>query len=787
MTTTIPPHTQHPTPPQAPPPGQRRSPATERAVAYTTSAAPIAAGVLAPLLNTDAQTALDLAYLATAGALTANMMDALPAQLLDHLPGGDIIDAHKLPLFISTVTTGVALGMGTFSGPAGTDALLAGATQIASSPVTGIVSLAWWATVALVPFQLRRLLRRRPKTTPTATAPARAGLPHMPPPPVTDAQKIARRWYDYISNHANGSHKGQTLIVHAATATRWTGTITAAAPGASVTVPTDTISSLYGIPTTWITLTDGAHAGERHITANLTPPPDLDTTTLAGAWKKWAARSGGVMAGTHLEQAQPDPNTGGEVAYVVANDDTDALPTPNMRDLVGALRTNHLLLSYEPTPDPRTAVVRLMKENPLRSGIPFPGPEALLPSKGGYFRIGGAVSGRPLRAQLLDPKLGARHLFVSGVTGSGKGGVLQLIALAAHLAGAVIIYADPKGSSNPAIEKMAAYTGLGEDGAMGALLLAEALVNHRIDLTGQLKQKNFDPEHMPHVVFIGDEISTLLGEKAKHRARATRAVAHIAKKGRSLGVSEVLANQLLQLAEIGGDSAIRDNIVGSGGSIMLRSDSSQRHLIDLPPGMESVNPADIPATWTGDGTPALIYTDDVHIQDPESTFGLGYFMTTDGICAMGRTYDLEDASPYIREDRITIPFDWAAWDDREELVARLMAEGSDGEDDYDDFSGSQQTSILAGIDLGPKKPASADDKILTALGDLADPAGIDINYVHKDTISRLAGVEGSTLDNTLSRLTKQRKIHRQRENGKEVRGMYGLGPTPALEQEDDDA
>jgi hypothetical protein len=759
-----------------------RSAATESAIATATTLAPVAVGVLAPFLDGGATALLTGTYLAGAALTITNAMDRIPQDLAAQLPAPDILAAHKLPLFASTLTTGLALAMGSLSGPAGADALMAGLANIPAAPVPGIVSLAWWLGVAAVPLKLRRVLRRpRPRAPRAAnTVPPKPG---QPPTPTTVEQKIAHRWYQVISNQDTGTHKRQDITITAVTDTSWSGTITAPA-GNSVTVTKDTVSSAYR--TEWVTIQPGAHAGERHVTVNYQPPADLDTTTLAGAWKKWAARSGGVMAGTHLEEAQPDPNTGGEVARVVADPDTDALPTPNMRDLVGALRTNHLLLSYEPSTNPRTAVIRLMKENPLRSGTPFPGPEALLPTKGGYFRIGRAVSGRPVRAQLLDPKLGARHLIVSGVTGSGKGGVLQLIALAAHLAGAVIIYADPKGSSNPAIEKMAAYTGLGEDGAMGALLLTEALVDHRIDLTGQLKQKNFDPAHMPHVVFIGDEISTLLGEKAKYRDRAKTAVAHIAKKGRSLGVSEVLANQLLQLAEIGGDSAIRDNIVGSGGSIMLRSDSSQRHLIDLPPGMESVNPGDIPRTWTGDDTDTLVYTDDVHIQDPESTFGLGYFMTTDGICAMGRTYDLEDASAYIHTDRITEPFDWPDWADRHDLVAALMAEGADDEDGYSDAS-PMQTSILAGIDLGPKKPASADDKILKALSDLADPAGIDTNYVHKDTISQLAGVKDSTLDNALSRLFKAGKIHRQPKDGtKDVRGYYALGPTPALEQEDDE-
>lgn len=745
-------------------PTTARPASTERAIAYATSAAPVAAGILAPFLNTDAATVIDLAALASGALATANILDAIPDRLYHQLPAGDILNAHRLPNFVSHLTTAIALGMGTLAGTDGTDALMAGFLQTATHPIPGIVSLGWWTAVTLVPYQLRRVFRRPRRAAPPGPHPAK---PTTAPLPQTPEQLILHAWGQHISNPDTGAHRGQILRLRTLSAYRWQGTITAPI-GQSVTVTKQAVSSVYRVPTEWITIKEGSHSGEATITVNLQPPADIDTRTLAGAWKKWASRTSGVMAGTHLEEVQPDPHTGGEVAYVIANDDTDALPTPNMRDLVGALRTSHILLSYEPSTDPRVATIRLMKENPLRGGIRFPGPEALLPSPGGYFRIGAAVSGRPLRAQLLDPKLGARHLYVTGVTGSGKGGVLQLIALAAHLAGAVIIYADPKGSSNPAIERMAAYTGLGEDGAMGALLLTEALVNHRIDLTGQLKQKNCDPNVTPHVVFILDEAATLLGEKAKHRKRATQAVAQIAKKGRSLGVSEVLANQLLQLAEIGGDSAIRDNIVGSGGVIMLRADSSQRHLIDLPPGLEDVNPADIPATWTGDGKAPLVYTDDIHIQDPESTFGLGYYMTTDRVRAMGRTYDLEDATPYVNENNIAEPFDWPAWENRHDLVASLMAE------DEDTGLDASSSTLFPSIEAAPKKPTSAKEKILAVLDEFTDPLAIDPVYIHKDDIGRKAGVEGQTLANTLSQLVKTEQIHR----GPEA-GTYGLGPAPA--------
>lgn len=749
-----------------------RPAATERAIAYATITAPIAVGISAPFLDGSAAILGGIAYGGTAGFLAANYMNRLPDNLLHQLPAGDIIRAHRTTLFGSTLTTGMALLMGTAQGAEGTDALMAGFLDLAANPIPGIVSLGWWAAVALMPIKLRKVLARPRKPKTLLTAPP--GTPAAAVPD-TPAKQIAYRWHQTISNPETGTHRGQHLTVRTLSTMRWQGTITAPT-GQSVTVTPDTVSSAYQVPAAWITIRPGTHSGEAHITVNLQAPPELDTNTLQGAWTKWVARKGGIMAGTHLEDVQPDPVTGGEVARVVADDDTDTLPTPNMRDLVGALRTTPLLLAYEPGTNPRKAKIRLMKENPLRAGVPFPGPHVLLPSDGGYIRIGVAVSGRPVRVQLLDPKLGARHIIVTGVTGSGKGGVLQLIALASHLAGAVILYGDPKGSSNPAIEQMAAYSGLGEDGALRTLRIVRALTEHRINETARLKLKNFDPTVMRHVVVILDEASSLLGDKAQHRAEAASIIDLVARKGRSLGVSLVLANQILQLDQLGGKSSIRDNVVGSGGVVMLRSDSSQRTLIDLPPGMESVNPADIPATWTGEDD-TLVYTDDVKLTDPESTFGLGYFMTTDGVCSMGRSLELEDASEYIDEDKVEVPDDWPDWENRDAIAATSSLD--DSEDDTDD-DGSGTASLLTGIDLGPKKGPTAEEKILTALQEFADPAGIETIYTSRETISRVSGVTGSTLDNTLSNLRRKDLIHRGADCGRE-RGTYALGRLPNQE------
>ncbi|MET8585758.1 hypothetical protein ABZX39_33545 [Streptomyces collinus] len=735
---------------------------TERRIATATSLAPIAVGVLAPLLGTDAATAVDLTALASWGLSTANVMDAIPDRLYNVLPAGDVLRGYRVPNFIAHTTTAVALGMGTLAGPQGTEALLGGITQIATAPVPGIVSLGWWAATLLVPYQLRRVLGlgRRRRASP-ATDPALPAPPGMPPIPATEADQIHYRWAQYISNPNTGSHPQQILTVtHLTPGQQWTGVIDAPT-GKSVTVTEDSISSLEGVPTAWIDIQPGAHAGQRTITVNLQPPAELDTSTLAGAWRKWVARTGGVMAGTHLEDIQTDPNTGGEVAYVVAGDTLDKLPIPDRASLAGALRTNTLLCSYNPVPgDPRRGEVRKMQHNPLQDGVPFPGTNVLKISKGGYVQIGRHVSGFPARIQFTDPVLGARHLFIAGVTGSGKGGLIQIVALADHTNGHAIIYGDPKGSSNPDVETMACHPGLGEDGVMGSLRVAYALMQWRIEESARLRMKNFvaTPDR-PWVRVLLDEAHVPLSELVQHKKEAAIIVEALAAKARSLGIILGIVNQAVNAEKLGGSTALRMNVIQGGSLVMLRSDSGQQHLVTT--GFEGVDPGDIPAAW--DVERPLVYDETVGMKDPKSTFGIGYVLGPGGAAEMMRTFHLESAAPYIDHDAIAYPADWPDWDAREEIAATSVLGDGEAED-------GGPGALFAGIEL-TKKPETAEDKILRSLEGAADPAGLEATYLHKDDIAQITGLKGSTLNNALTALTKDGQIHRGPD-----RGTYGLGP-----------
>lgn len=777
-----------------------RAAGTERAIALATSAAPVATGALAPFLASDATTVTGCGYAAVAAFMAANYMNRLPPDLLDQIPAGDIIRAHRAPLFLSTLTSGMALSMGTVLGPEGADALLFGVLGLPSVP--GIVSLGWWAAVGVVPYKLRSVFGSKPmlRGEPTAGGEDAALL--------TDADDVLRQWGAFISAPDGGTHKHQVLtdvFVHVdqtGKPLRWSGRILAPA-GSGVTVDKKTVSSVFRVSPAWIGIEPGDHSGEAMLTVSLVKPADLDPQTLAGAWKAYAARRGGLMEKTHLEGVVDDPNTGGEAAYVVADDDLDVLKTPTQMGLAGALRTSPLLISYEPiATNPRKAMVRMMPESPLEKGHPFPGLEAMRMTKGGRIPLGRTISGHPSMVPIVDPVLGAMHVVIAGTTGSGKGGAAQVLALGYHANGAAMIYGDPKGASNPAIPKMAAYSGLQTYGALGAMRISFWVCQHRKMEAAKYELKNFQHSAMrPLTATVLDEANKLLGPRAVDRKEAVFITGELTSQGRFIGMPFVLINQVVNLDQIGGEQAIRANLTKGGSWVVLRTDADQTKLADLPDGFEGIDPADIPEVWKA-GEDSLIYNPaEIAEDDPIRTFGLGFVGSAGGRPGMGRVFILEDATPHIQPELIADPEDVPWWGDKDHMEELANTPLPGFEKDGSGPSEGDGSKYTAGVDLpNPKKEPSADKKIVRALRDHADPLHVEavdggdlkpdeyeITYLDRDALSRETGLTGSTLDNAFTRLTKSGEIHRQKKDGVEVRGVYGLGTAPAASEEDEHA
>ncbi|WP_431680134.1 FtsK/SpoIIIE domain-containing protein [Kitasatospora sp. KL5] len=731
------------------PAGAIGSPSAEKTFAIAQIAAPLVCAGMMPFLDAQAATTVSTFLAAPAMVAGANAVGLLSERTLAVVPGGDILAAHRRPFLVSTIATATAAATATLHGLPGIDALVAGWMTMPS--LSGLVSVAWWGAAGFVGFSLRKVLgNTRPRPAPAAA-----------PTPAVPVSDILVRWHAYISGE-RGAHPGQHLILTGQGPEAWEGIIEAP-PGRPVAVTAETVSGVYRIPAGWVDITDGPHTSSKHIHVRLAAAPvqERQYSALEELWRKRVARPGGCMPGTHLESITPDPATGGVAAWVVADEDTDTVPAPEPHRIAGALRTTTLLVSIEPTQNPRRAKLRLMDRSPLEDGKPLPGALALLANPNGFVQLGTGVSGRPARVQLYDKKGGARHVLIAGVTGSGKGGVLQLICLSYHVNKVAIIYADPKGSSNPDVEDMAAYAGTGRDGATGALRLAYAILQHRIRQSQSLRMKNFQAtDDMPFIAVVLDEMAQLLSDKSPHLAEAAMIVAALAEQGRSLGMCLVLCGQIINLDKMGGDTSIRDNVFYGGALVLLRSDGAQKHRLDLPDAFDAIDPSKIPAFWRGGDDDTLIYDPNIPEDDPSRTFGVGYVVGPDERAEMMRAWILESAAGLFDPDRILHPADFPDWGERD-LIAATPADAVG--------TGQNSTAWVPGQATGTAvKEPTAEEKILTVLGECRDPLGEEVMYLHLDQITAMTGVTRKTIENTCSRMAKAQTLVRG------TAGEYGL-------------
>ncbi|MFD8954616.1 hypothetical protein ACFV0B_37820 [Streptomyces xanthophaeus] len=720
----------------------RRPHAADQVPALVSVIAPPALGVLTPLLEPGLAALTAAATVCGSAAFAAHYMGRLPDGIVNATGIPDVLQTQRSTLLGSSLLTSMAAVPGALLGPAYADALMAGFLDPVT--VSGVVSAAWWSMWAGLTYKLRPALAARKVRVP---APAPGAGPASVPGP----GGLYRIWADHISG-AGGEHPGQHLVGVTDAGELWEGIIEAP-QGKAVTVTAEAVGSAYRVPAVCVSFAPGHHPGEQYVTVRRTPPAELDPTTMEGMWALLVRPK--VMPGTHLRDAQVDPATGGWVAWVVADDDTPALPVPHRKALVGALRSSMTLVDYQPHPsDPRKGKIRIMDRNPLEDGVPFPGPQALVPSAGGYIAIGRGISGRVARLQLFDPTLGAQHVFIAGVTGSGKGGVVQIVALAAHLAGTAIIYADPKGSSNPDVETMAAYAATGTD-AIKALRVAYALLQHRIAESARLGRKNFTATpDCPWVMVIVDETHMITDASADEGKEAVFILDKVAALGRNLGMTLLIVNQAVNADKIGGSTALRTNVIQGGAMVMLRTDSAQSNLVTVD-GFEGIDPGAIPAAWSADDEP-LVWSDDIPLNDPKRTYGLGYVGSPGEPVQMMRSWILESAAPHIRHERITWPQDWPAWDDRHDIAeVPAIEDASPSPGSGGGWGGGYSPPPGGGFTKAQADPG-ADAAVLACLD---DAAGLEVT---KDDIRTLTGINEKTLSNTLTALVKAGAIERVR-------------------------
>ncbi|TDC09411.1 hypothetical protein E1265_32235 [Streptomyces sp. 8K308] len=731
----------------------------ERAVALGSIFAPAAVTAAMPILESSASFGLTLATGGYLTLATAAYTQQISARVLEMIPGGDILHGHRSTLMLSSALTTSGLVAGLAGGDAGSLGLLLGFLDVPS--VEGLASLTWWGATGILPLKLRKVLARRGSKKQRK----KAG-PKLIPGMSARERDILLTWAHFASD---GPAKDHVMTLRVLRPDRWEAAIVAP-KGKPVQVRAEAISALYEVPLDQVEILTGAHAGECLVIVHAQPRAAVTQQTPSGIKGLWELRvaKAGVLPRSYVDDVQARDGVTGLI--IRANEDAPSLAQPNVYDLAGALRTRPSLLAYTPTTNPRVGHVLLMDRNPLQDKRPITSAADVAMSASGRMALGMMATGRKAVLQLVDRALGALHVAVVGTTGAGKGGVIQLICLGVHVAGSAIIYADPKGSSNPTVEDMAAYSAGGPDDVIKALRVANAVLDHRIEESKATKTKNFTPTpERPHILVVVDEAPEILngGEGAYIASRLSRL-------GRSVGMSLLIASQTM-LADLIGGSEVRQQIIGGGTLIFLRVAKEVVSLAGaIPEKFKTVDPSQIPISWSADEDEEQIFYDETQeIPEHDRTYGLGYIADHTTSPQMFRASDMEDAAPYLSGIPVTHPADVPWWHDVEALAAieNTVVKKKATVSDDEGGAGFEPGYEPGEPGLSLLKEPTARERVLAGLTWLHREMGdIEDGYPVKE-IEFASKVAGQTLQNVLGDLTKAGDIIRVK------KGHYALPPS----------
>jgi S-DNA-T family DNA segregation ATPase FtsK/SpoIIIE len=176
------------------------------------------------------------------------------------------------------------------------------------------------------------------------------------------------------------------------------------------------------------------------------------------------------------------------------------------------------------------------------------------------IHVGVRADGTKKWLQVFKPGWGARQVLIAGIKGSGKSGLLNRIWAHFALCDDVVQWGiDLKGGA-----ELGPWAGVfdwiaeSRETAMLMIEAAEQLIERRGQLLKKYRWKSWQgsPEH-PWLCISIDEAASLLGASAS--AADIERVAEIARKGRAVGVSLILATQYPTLEALG-SSQIRQQI-----------------------------------------------------------------------------------------------------------------------------------------------------------------------------------------------------------------------------------
>ncbi|MGW6979639.1 hypothetical protein ACWGE1_09345 [Streptomyces sp. NPDC054932] len=378
-------------------------------------------------------------------------------------------------------------------------------------------------------------------------------------------------------------------------------------------VPTSAVQGLEEIP--------GSGPGRKRLT--ITPSDRRGGQTFEDHWRERVGGHDGAIPGSRVTKVVEHPGR----VMILAEVPSGQVATINHAQLCSAfgVKAAELRLIAE-TDGGSKALVALYETSPLTGTRPATR-ELLTPDADGYWVIGTAHDGTDVYARLWDPKLGALHGYVVGVTGSGKTVAFVLGLAAVANAGGVSWLAslDPD-AQLAAAGKYIDRQGSGRLYAARATRAAVALMTIRGEINAEVGHDFSAASPYPLLVLDLDEFNGLCDDSDEGQEIAVNAVA-IAERGRKYGMAVKFGGQTLDLSRIGGDRSLREQ-TRSGTGVVLRTVSgiSGRQATEgmLPEGVEL---ADIPIAIGGGLSIEDRMEGITEVPHGASTAGMGHVLT----------------------------------------------------------------------------------------------------------------------------------------------------------------
>lgn len=312
---------------------------------------------------------------------------------------------------------------------------------------------------------------------------------------------------------------------------------------------------------------------------------------VVNRWNLYIRDGKGPMAGAELSDPVPFDHGDTHVLRLVPGKQHLGTVQQHFPLIASGVRTPMHQLLVEPHPehkDPSVLRFQVITRSPIERPVLFTGPKVV----DGRIQLGPHADGLGTASWRIFTENSMHGGFLLGGTGSGKSRLLELIAIAALSAGAVVIYLDGQsGASSPTLWKYATLRGGPDDATeiLGALERGKAArqVYNRVH-----RLAGFTPSpELPGILVIVDECHILFTPKTADRW------ANLSREGRKVGIAEVGASQYSGLATFGGADPLRSTML-DGNGVAFRT--SSKISAQLMPGLD-LNPASFPSSMPGYG------------------------------------------------------------------------------------------------------------------------------------------------------------------------------------------